>query len=105
MGGRALYLQVSYVVAMATETALSQLLFWRSNQGQEENMVDRITREDAILQAVKEIAIAEGKVVFNNNAKPTVDRKYLLTLIQEVSAAFDGAGASRDGVHIGLPES
>ena len=68
-------------------------------------MVDHITREDAILQTVKEIAIAEGKVVFNNNAKPTVDRRYLLTLIREVSAAFDGAGGSSGGVHIGLPEA
>jgi hypothetical protein len=68
-------------------------------------MVDRITREDAILQTVKEIAIAEGKVLFNNNAKPTVDRSYLLTLIREVSLAFDGAGASSGGVHIGLSDS
>jgi len=68
-------------------------------------MVDRITREDAILQTVKEIAIAEGKVLFNNNARPTVDRRYLLTLIREVSAAFDGAGGSSHGVHIGLPEA
>ena len=68
-------------------------------------MVDRITREDAILQTVKEIAIAEGKVLFNNNARPTVDRRYLLTLIREVSAAFDGAGGSSPGVHIGLPEA
>jgi hypothetical protein len=68
-------------------------------------MVDRITREDAILQTVKEIAIAEGKVVFNNNAKTTVDRSYLLTLIQEVSAAFAGSDGSSGGVHIGLPES
>lgn len=68
-------------------------------------MVDRITREDAILQTVKEIATAEGKVVFNSNAKPTVDRSYLLTLIQEVSAAFDGAVGSGGGVHIGLPKS
>ena len=68
-------------------------------------MVDRITREDAILQTVKEIAIAEGKVVFNNNAKPTVDRRYLITLIREVSNAFDGAGGSSGGVHIGLRES
>jgi hypothetical protein len=67
-------------------------------------MVDHITREDAILQTVKEIAFAEGKVLFNN-AKPTVDRRYLLTLIREVSAAFDGAGGSSGGVHIGLPES
>jgi hypothetical protein len=67
-------------------------------------MVDRITREDAILQTVKEIAIAEGKVVFDN-AKPTIDRRYLLVLIREVSAAFDGAGGSSGGVHIGLPES
>ena len=67
-------------------------------------MVDRITREDAILQTVKEIAIAEGKVLFNN-ARPTVDRRYLLTLIREVSAAFDGAGGSSHGVHIGLPEA
>jgi hypothetical protein len=68
-------------------------------------MVDRITREDAILQTVKEIATAEGKVLFNNNAKPTVDRSYLLTLIREVSTAFDGAGGSSGGVHIGLPNS
>jgi hypothetical protein len=68
-------------------------------------MVDRITREDAILQTVKEIAVAEGKIVFNSNAKPTVDRRYLLTLIREVSAAFDGTGGSSGGVHIGLPES
>jgi hypothetical protein len=68
-------------------------------------MVDRITREDAILQTVKEIAIAEGRVLFNNNAKPTVDRRYLLTLIREVSVAFDGVGGSSGGVHIGLPES
>jgi hypothetical protein len=66
-------------------------------------MIDHITREDAILQTVKEIAIAEGKVVFNNNAKTTVDRSYLLTLIQEVSAAFDGG--STGGVHIGLKDS
>ncbi len=68
-------------------------------------MAEHITREDAILQTVKEIAIAEGKVVFNNNAKPTVDRSYLLTLIQQVSAAFDGAGGRSGGVHIGLPDS
>ena len=68
-------------------------------------MVDRITREDAILQTVKEIAIAEGRVLFNNNAKPTVDRRYLLTLIREVSLAFDGVGGSSGSVHIGLPES
>ena len=67
-------------------------------------MVDRITREDAILQTVKEIAIAEGRVLFNNNAKPTVDRRYLLTLIREVSVAFDGVGGSSGGVHIGLPD-
>lgn len=66
-------------------------------------MVDRITREDAILQTVKEIAITEGKVVFDH-AKPTVDRQYLLTLIREVSAAFDGVERSRGGVHIDLPE-
>ena len=66
-------------------------------------MVDHITREDAILQTVKEIAVAEGKVVFNNNAKTTVDRSYLLTLIQEVSAAFDRSGGNSGGVHIGLP--
>ena len=68
-------------------------------------MVDRITREDAILQTVKEIAIAEEMIVFNSNAKTTINRIYLLTLIQEVSAAFDGAGGSSGGVHIGLPES
>jgi hypothetical protein len=67
-------------------------------------MVDQITREDAILQTVKEIAVAEGKVVFDN-AKPTVDRRYLLALIREVSAAFDGAAGSSGGVHIGLRES
>ena len=71
---------------------------------QEEIMVERITREDAILQTVKEIALAEGKSVFDN-AKPTVDRRYLLTLIREVSAAFDGVGGNRGGVHIGLPEA
>ena len=52
-------------------------------------MVDRITREDAILQTVKEIAVAEGKVVFNSNAKPTVDRRYLLTLcLERLGRAF-----------------
>jgi hypothetical protein len=52
-------------------------------------MAEHVTREDAIIRTVREIAAAENKVIYSSHAKATIDRAYLLTLIAEVAGAFD----------------